>query len=650
LGSLGFEEVLMRSTRHKGTLWVVLLLAGSLSHLGLYGQTTGSKRNVQDARLPAASGVQPGPYYALVIGNKNYRYVKPLETPINDANAVVQLLRDSFGFQTKVLLDADRSQIMTALVEYRTRLPENSNLLIYYAGHGHHDPDTDEAYWLPIDAQRDNNANWVSADDVTRDVRAMLSVQHVLVISDSCYAGYMTRDAGVALNPADQTAYVAKMLKSKSRNLMSSGGDEPVADSGAPGHSVFASAVLESLRQMDKQQFTAADVFYTLIQPRVGGKSEQTPQYSWIRNSGHDAGDFVFVRHAGTSAAAVPSATLATAPQPTTTSPPTNAATLPAGMDPTLAELYQRAQAGNPRAMFEVGLDYRDGKGTPQDIKLAGEWFRKAAEAGDPAGMINLGHMYETGQGVQQDYQQAVSWYRKAVEAGDARGMSNLGAAYESGHGVQQDHQQAVSWFRKAAQAGDARGMIGLGYMYETGHGVQQEYQQAVSWYRKAVEAGDARGMSNLGVMYEAGRGVQQDYQQAVSWYHKAVEAGDARGMINLGYMYETGHGVPLDSQQAVSWYRKAVEAGNGAGMRKLGHMYETGQGVQQDYQQAVSWYRKAIEAGDAGGMRHLGAAYETGHGVPRDEKQAISWYRKAAQLGDQLAKNALIRLGENPQ
>jgi hypothetical protein len=28
----------------------------------------------------------------------------------------------------------------------------------------------------------------------------------------------------------------------------------------------------------------------------VAGKSDQTPEYSPIRNSGHDAGDFVFIR------------------------------------------------------------------------------------------------------------------------------------------------------------------------------------------------------------------------------------------------------------------------------------------------------------------------------------------------------------------
>jgi photosystem II stability/assembly factor-like uncharacterized protein len=270
-------------------------VAGGFGSLLLFGQTTTTHRSVRDVTPSSTSSLQTGPYYALVIGNNNYKHLTKLKTAINDANAVAQLLRERYGFQTQVLLDADRNQILTALSEYRRILPENSNLLIYYAGHGHHDRDADEAYWLPVDALADNDANWISADDITSNVRAVPS-SHILVISDSCYSGFIARDADAAINPQERNAYLAKMLRSKSRNLMSSGGDEPVADNGAPGHSVFAGAILDSLRQIEEDKFTAASLFQRFIQPRVGGRSDQLPEYSWIRKSGHDAGDFVFSR------------------------------------------------------------------------------------------------------------------------------------------------------------------------------------------------------------------------------------------------------------------------------------------------------------------------------------------------------------------
>jgi hypothetical protein len=86
------------------------------------------------------------------------------------------------------------------------------------------------------------------------------------------------------------------MLEGKSRKLIASGGNEPVADGGAEGHSVFANALIRGFTQINKNMFTAGELFYEFIEEPVAGKSQQTPQYSPLRNSGHESGDIVFVR------------------------------------------------------------------------------------------------------------------------------------------------------------------------------------------------------------------------------------------------------------------------------------------------------------------------------------------------------------------
>jgi Caspase domain len=260
------------------------------------------QRGVQDAAAPHATGSPPAKYYALVIGNNNYPRVKrPLKTPINDATAVAQLLHDGYGFRTELLRDATRDQILTALVFYRRTLAPNSNLLIYYAGHGYLDREAGEAYWIPVDGDEDNIINWISADDITRAVKTIPS-KHVLVISDSCYSGAIlsddsaTRDFGPGLAPREHIAYLARLDSSKSRNWMASGSKEPVADDGAPGHSIFAAAVLQGLNQMKDAQFAASDLFYAFVKRKVAGNAPQLPQYGSIRESGDDLGDFIFSR------------------------------------------------------------------------------------------------------------------------------------------------------------------------------------------------------------------------------------------------------------------------------------------------------------------------------------------------------------------
>ena len=76
---------------------------------------------------------------------------------------------------------------------------------------------------------------------------------------------------------------------------MASGGNEPVADGGGSGHSIFAKVFLRALKNAERKIFTAEQVFLQ-IKESVAGQSEQTPEYSIIRNSGHDGGDFVFKR------------------------------------------------------------------------------------------------------------------------------------------------------------------------------------------------------------------------------------------------------------------------------------------------------------------------------------------------------------------
>ena len=235
-----------------------------------------------------------GRYYALVIGNNNYQYVRRLQTAEADAREVEKLLRETYGFRTKLLLNATRAQIIGALATYRRELAPDANLLIYYAGHGYNDKDADKAYWLPVDASKDDPANWISADDITTTIK-VIPARHVLIVSDSCYSGTLTREIGSAIPaPTQRQLFLQKMLAGRSRTLMASGGNEPVADGGGSGHSVFAAALLRGLRQIDRPQFTAAELFRDYVEESVAGGAQQTPEYNPLRNSGHEAGDFVF--------------------------------------------------------------------------------------------------------------------------------------------------------------------------------------------------------------------------------------------------------------------------------------------------------------------------------------------------------------------
>jgi len=243
--------------------------------------------------VPGAKTIAPinlGQYHALVIGIQNYRHLTKLESARQDVVAVAEVLKERYGFKVRTLFDATRRQILMALGEYRRKLGKNDNLLIYYAGHGWLDEDADAGYWLPVDAASDSDVDWLSLDSVTSGIRAM-PAKHVMIVADSCYSGKLTRGIHIKRKTTD---YYTRMAAKRARVVLSSGGLEPVLDSGGKGgHSVFAAAFLNALQE--NREIMDGTTLFTRIRRPVMLNAAQTPEYADLRKAGHEGGDFLFV-------------------------------------------------------------------------------------------------------------------------------------------------------------------------------------------------------------------------------------------------------------------------------------------------------------------------------------------------------------------
>ncbi len=249
--------------------------------------------------LPVAASADSdsvfGSYHALVIGNQNYKHLTDLKTPLADARAVAKVLKEQYGFTVELLEDADRYQIFTAMERLRTSMQEEkSNLLIYYAGHGFLDPAGDVGYWQPVDAEKNNPANWIPIASVTNFLK-VIQARHILVVADACFSGkLLMRDSGVQLpSHLSKDIWLGRMLKKRSRTALTSGGIELVQDFGSNGHSVFAAAFITALRT--NQGILDGDSLFELIKRPVALNAKQTPQYGDIRWVNHDGGDFLLV-------------------------------------------------------------------------------------------------------------------------------------------------------------------------------------------------------------------------------------------------------------------------------------------------------------------------------------------------------------------
>ena len=238
------------------------------------------------------AGIDFGNYHALIIGIDNYKNLPKLTTAIKDARGVAKILKEEYGFKVSLLIDPDRLDIIDAFDELRETLGPKDNLLIYYAGHGWLDEDLDRGFWMPVDAKPKRRGRWISNATITDTLKG-LSAKHVMVVADSCYSGTLVRAADVGTRKRGGE-YWKEMASKWARVAITSGGLEPVADKGGSGHSPFAKAFIDALRDNDSI-IDGLQLFGKMRRP-VMIAADQTPQYADVRQAGHDGGDFLFVR------------------------------------------------------------------------------------------------------------------------------------------------------------------------------------------------------------------------------------------------------------------------------------------------------------------------------------------------------------------
>jgi localization factor PodJL len=178
----------------------------------------------------------------------------------------------------------------------------------------------------------------------------------------------------------------------------------------------------------------------------------------------------------------------------TTQSIPKATALTPAGGPVPLATdkigslaLRSAAANGDPKAQFEVGMRFSEGRGIAPDMHEAAVWFERAASQSFQPAAYRLGSAYEKGLGVDRNPLEAKRWYRIAAEGGNIRAMHNLGVLYAN----DRDMPSALPWFQKAAEAGLKDSQFNLGIIYALGSGVKQDLAVSYKWFALGAAQGD---------------------------------------------------------------------------------------------------------------------------------------------------------------
>lgn len=304
----------------------------------------------------------------------------------------------------------------------------------------------------------------------------------------------------------------------------------------------------------------------------------------------------------------------------------------------------------NSHCNLQVGIYHYE----QQAYHKAVAYLLEAAKAGEPKAVYMMGVCEQQGLGVDVDAEDAYRLFEMAVAlTSDEEVLGNayleMGNARLNGNGCDKDLTLAKQYFDSAATYDNLMAHYNRGLCLLNGYGCNANPQQALLCFECAGKLGLALAWTTLGDLCLEGKGTTKNPTMAVAYYEKAIKAGSIEALCSLGHCYETGTGVIMNSKKAFELYNEAAEKELTKGMMEVARCYTEGIYVKRDDAMALRWFTKAAEAGHEVAQYYVGMAYLgelcKNSGQKVDNKKAKAWIKQSAEKGYQPAVKALEKL-----
>jgi len=248
----------------------------------------------------------------------------------------------------------------------------------------------------------------------------------------------------------------------------------------------------------------------------------------------------------------------------------TPAAFMPEAVGP--EALRQAANAGDAKALYEMGSRYAEARGANADMKAASQWYEKAAELGFAPAQYRIGNMYEKGTGVERDAIKAKTWYQLAAAQGNASAMHNLAVLFAMGADGTVDNDSANRWFTSAAELGVKDSQFNLGILAAKGVGMKQNLEESYKWFAIVAKEGDKDAAAKRDEIAKALSPEQLKRAEETTslWQPKPLDA--AANSVDVPPAWQDAPAANIDMKRAVQniqaiLNKNGYEAGKPDGM-----------------------------------------------------------------------------------
>lgn len=191
---------------------------------------------------------------ALVIANENYGKVSKVESARHDGDVFARYCRETLGIPEKQVIqvnDATYGNILSALNQLKTSVsaigPE-TDVIVYYAGHGVPDESSKDAYLLPADADPMVMATAFPLSKFYEELNG-LGASNVMVFMDACFSGSNRGDGMLA----SARAVVLKVKRAAPKGnmfvLSAADGNETALPWKEKNHGIFTYYLLRKLKE-----------------------------------------------------------------------------------------------------------------------------------------------------------------------------------------------------------------------------------------------------------------------------------------------------------------------------------------------------------------------------------------------------------------
>lgn len=260
----------------------------------LFPSATNNSRGARTVGNNAVMRQSVSGKHALLIATDHYDAKgvwNPLSNPVLDATNIEKVLRESYGFKTKLLIDSSSNSIYRNILHYASTLDSNAQLFVFFAGHGYYNERFfDEGYIVCKESKSPDTDPFLNTYIPFSKIEKMINkipAKQVFVVMDVCFGGAFNDQISLCQNrneafgsniyqqmQADE--YVSKKLRKITRRFLTSGGKEEVPDGYKGKSSPFALKFLEALRSMGGEDgiLTTSEIFSVVervkSEPRMG--------------------------------------------------------------------------------------------------------------------------------------------------------------------------------------------------------------------------------------------------------------------------------------------------------------------------------------------------------------------------------------------